>query len=331
MMAKPFASGKQLLLNSIGSTAFTSGDQMPIQENLTLNLKNIHMATTSGVAAGLLSTLNGSNIHIGILFDAKDKKANVSFSSDYQSVKHSGQLWVDNTRAVLSASDYQSLLTPLLPQGLTLPKYLTTDSSQVQGLQKFWRSVDTQSNTLTKSQKQSVITMEKMLVNAIPGKYIKRSSLNSVTIRFDQSGLEDIIKSEVRAIYSHKSQVADAMNALSKVRSTPTQANVGQNVIQALNRFPEEAALAAITTAFNSGRIAVQENTITMTKGIFSQGFTETFDGGVSIHSPNTSMSIGYKVNSHEPAREKVQMPTTTSANSKTFSQLRPGNVSSSS
>jgi hypothetical protein len=324
VIAKPFASGKQLILDSINTETFASATQsamQPVQESMAITLNNVQTPMLSGIQAGMLSTLSGATINLNLLYEPKNEEARVDFDSKYQSIAHHGSLWVDKNMAVLNASDYQSLLAPVLPQGLTMPKYLVTDPIQAQSIQAFWSNLDAKSNKLTKNQRTSIITLEKILVQAIPDKYIHRPSLNAISIDFDQAGLEDILKSEVKAVYANKQQVADAVSAVSQLNKTAPQYTSKQQVLDALNQMPEEAAMAAITTTFNSGLYSISKNSLTVTKKMFGKGLSESFNGGVSIHTPAVSLTVNYRVSAHSPATGIIKMPSTDASNSKTFTQ----------
>jgi hypothetical protein len=319
-----FASGKQVLLDVIshgGSTADSS------EESWNLKIKNLNAPNVGQPAAAMLATLNNASIDLNVFFNPQDNKAELDFNTQYQSVSHHGSLWVSKDSAVLSAVDYQSLLAPVLPQGMKIPQYLVTDSDQAKSISDFWTQLSSSKSKLTADQLKSVEKMETLLISAIPDKYIHRKGLTTVEIQFDQTGLTDILKSEVTTVYSNKAAVADAISQLASLSSTAqgmSVSDIKQSVLDSFNQMPEEAVLAGISTVMNSGVVSTEPMSISVSKNLFGSGATSKVSGGISVKDPqsNTSGTVEFTVNTTAPSSKTVQMPSITNSNSQTFTNF---------
>lgn len=321
-----FSSGKTLITDAIAHQ--TNNMDASSAETWNIKLKNLSASNLPPTEAALLSTLNNATIDLNVLYSPKDKKAQLDFNTQYQSVNHHGSVWVSSNAVVLSAADYQSLLVSILPQGIKLPQYLVTDSDQAKSISDFWAQLDKSRANMTADQSKAMQQVEALLIAAIPDKYIHRKGLMTVEIQFDQTGLADILTSEVKNVYDHKQEFVDAISQVaSATPSLPSGMNASslkQSMLDGLNQMPEEAVLAGISTVLNAGILSTEPMTISVTKGLFGSNLTEKVSGGLSFKDPqsNTSATVEFTVNSNSPAETTVQMPTVKSGNSETFANF---------
>lgn len=319
-----FASGKQVLLDVISHGRSTSDSS---EESWNLKIKNLNAPNVGQPAAAMLATLNNASIDLSVFFNPQDNKAELNFNTQYQSVSHHGSLWISKDSAVLSAADYQSLLAPVLPQGMKIPQYLVTDSDQAKSISDFWSQLTSSKSKLTADQLKSVEKVESLIISAIPDKYIHRQGLTTVEIQFDQNGLTDILKSEVTSVYDNKAAFADAISQIASVSSAAQGMSVSalkQNVLDSLNQMPEEAVLAGISTVMNSGVVSTEPMSISFSKNLFGSGVTSKVSGGISVKDPQSNMSgtVEFTVNGTAPSSKTVQMPSINNSNSQTFTNF---------
>jgi len=329
--AKPFASGKQLLIDSLQASASATGTEStrtaPIEETATLQFKNVNLPGMPPSQAALLSLLEGATIHLDVLYDAAQKHAKIAIDTINRVGKYDGDVYITNNSALFALSGFQPLFATELPPGVTLPKYLVTDASQAQTIQSFWTSMNAQkTTTMTAAQKQSLLTLEEILVNAIPDKYIHRSGLAAIDIRFDQAGLQDILKAEVAAVYANKADVAKAVASMSTTGSGAGQAtmvDLQQSVMGALDAQSEADMMANISNIFNAGMLTINVTTIHMSKSVFGNRITASIATGANLQDSGTGASLGLQLQlqATTPTSAKFTMPSTDSSNRVTFSQ----------
>jgi hypothetical protein len=323
-----FASGKTLMLDAIANQPVTSDSQASWVQTWHIKLTDLSAPNLPAAPAALLATLNNAAIDLNIQFSPKDKKAELDFNTQYQSVTHQGKVWVSSDSAVVSAADYQSLLAPVLGQGIKIPQYLVSDSSQAKAITDFWTQLSQNRQKLTKDQWKAVQNVEKLMVTAIPDQYIHRKGLTGVELQFDQNGLSDILTAQVKNVYSHKQEFADAVSQLASLSSNlPAGTNastIQQNLLNGLNQTPEEAVLAGISTVLNAGVISTDPMTISLTKSLFGSHVTEDISGGIAVKDPqnNLTAKLAFTVHATSPGQETIQMPSVNHSNSQTFTDF---------
>lgn len=315
-----FASAKQLTLDSVANQG-TNVPTTAVQEKWNIQLKNIQLPGGSSTEQALLSTLNNAALNFNILLDAKNQTAEVDLNTSYQSVTRHASLWVNKNSAVLSASDYQPLLGGLLPSSVQIPKYLVTDASQASAISKFWSELSSSSKQLSQQNLAAVRQLETLMIGAIPSQYFHRDGLTGVSLSFDQAGFEAIVKAEVQTVYAHKDEFASLLSQLESANlpAGQTKAAFKQSILQTLSNTPEEAVMAAVSTALNSGDVTVKPTTLTVHKPLFGTP-TEVIDGGIAVKIPqvNVGGEVDYHVTS-SALKSKISVPTPTSSQSESF------------
>lgn len=328
-VAKPFASGKQLLLDGLLRSSQATGQAAHptlVDEVGTIQFQNINLPNMPASQAAFIAALNGLTMHFDIFYNPVQKQAHIALGAVNHAGSFPGNVWISENKAMFDLSSFKTLFQALLPAGLKVPKYLVTDASQSQAIQSFWVNASKDNASLTATEQKSLLTLEEILLNAIPDKYISRTGLTSVEIHFDQTGLEDILHSEVSAVYANKVDVVKAVTVLSAAKSSVGEANLTQlqqSLTDALNNQSESTMNSAISSLFHSGTVSLESTVIHISKAAFGPQTSVSLESGASMQDTSTGATFGVHLNIKEtsPVRGLFQMPITNAANSETFSQ----------
>lgn len=319
-----FTSPKQVVLHSIDKIGGGSKTAVSAEQQWSFQVKNLKVPNLPPTTSALVSSLNHSTIGIDMMLDSKNDQAQVNLSTNYQSVARHASVWVTNNKAIASASNFQNLLRTLLPSTVKIPKYLVTDSAQSKSIVRFWTQLNQASSTYSQQSIQASRQLAQLVVQAIPTQYFHRQGLSSISLSFDQQGLQEIVKSEVRFVYAHPDQYASLISQIESnhlVRGT-TPAQVKQSIQQTISNTPEEVVMAGISTALGSGDLTVAQTTITVHQGLFGVP-TESMTGGIGVNVPQSGIGgeLDYQMTTG-PLKTAISPPTPSASSSKTFTQF---------